>query len=98
MKISAISLVLRTREITYILYTFDIWYSPQKSKYPLYVYDTNHYLIFNKSIGCFGIFLVNHFCWKFHSYNTQYSLQCLVRRYPVLVSCFTHFLFRLNYF
>ena len=38
LKISAISLVLRTREISDIFNTFDEIYlvSPQKSKYPLY--------------------------------------------------------------
>ena len=37
LKISAVSLVLRTREITDIFNTFDViyLYSPQKSKYPL---------------------------------------------------------------
>ena len=43
LKISAISLVLRTREITHI-FKFSthsmkyIWYSPQKSRYPLYIF------------------------------------------------------------
>ena len=41
LKIAAISLVLRTHEITDIFNTFDeipyVWYSPQKRKFPLYV-------------------------------------------------------------
>ena len=40
LKISAMSLVLRTREIADIFTTHSmkyIWYSPQKSKYPLYI-------------------------------------------------------------
>ena len=41
LKISAISLVLRTRDITDISTRSMkyIWYSPQKSKYPLYILD-----------------------------------------------------------
>ena len=39
LKVTAISLVLRTREITDIFNTSMayIWYSPQKSQYPLYI-------------------------------------------------------------
>ena len=46
LKISAISLVLRTREITDIFNAFD---SPQKSKYPLYIFQSTYHggTIFN---------------------------------------------------
>ena len=51
LKISAISLILRAREITENFNAFDeiFWYSPQKSKYPLYIFQSTYHgaTIFN---------------------------------------------------